>query len=117
MHLQAESAHGILGHFLKWEGTTPDSIFLRQPDGKKWKEYSWKQVGQIARTAAGRLQALGIPKGSRVAILSQNCASWIICDLAIMMGGYVSVPLYANVNATTFRDVIAHSESKFLFVG
>jgi long-subunit acyl-CoA synthetase (AMP-forming) len=40
-----------------------------------------------------------------------------MCDLAIMMGGFISVPLYANVNASTLHDILIHSESKLLFIG
>lgn len=117
MHLQPESEHGILGHFLKWERTIPDAVFLRQPQGNRWREYTWKSVGEKARVAVSGLRALGFPKGSRIAILSQNCAEWIICDLALMIGGYVSVPLYSNVNAKSFREILAHSESELLFIG
>ncbi|MEO5601346.1 MAG: AMP-binding protein [Cyclobacteriaceae bacterium] len=111
------SDHGILGQFLKWERAIPHDVFLRQPDENNWKQYTWKAVGETARKVAFNLQALGLEKGSRIAILSQNCAEWIICDLAIMMGGYISVPLYSNVNGQNFTDIIRHSESKFLFIG
>jgi len=108
---------GILECFLHWERQTPDAVFLRQPTGDSWKEYSWKQVGEEARKIAATLSKLGISKGERIALLSQNCAEWIICDLGIMMGSYVSVPLYANVNATTLNEILTHSESRVLFVG
>jgi len=117
MNFQTSSPHGILGYFLKWESTMPDAVFLRQPKGLLWKEYTWKEVGNEARKIASRLKSFGFTPGTRIALLSQNCAEWIICDLAIIMGGYISVPLYANVNADSFKDIITHSESKLLFVG
>lgn len=114
---QAPSQKGILESFLKWEKMIPESVFLRQPKGATWKEYSWSEVGIKARRIAASLQKLGITKGDRIAILSQNCAEWIICDIGIMMGGYVSVPLYSNVNGTTMNDILTHSEARVLFVG
>ena len=108
---------GILDCFLHWEKQTPDAVFLRQPIGNSWKAYSWKQVGEEARKIAATLSKLGISKGERIALLSQNCAEWIISDIGIMMGGYVSVPLYANINATTLKEILTHSESRVLFVG
>jgi long-chain acyl-CoA synthetase len=118
MNTSASSkSNGVLDYFLTWEKSSPDAIFLRQPVGKVWREYSWKDVGIKARRIAASLNKLGISKGDRVAILSQNCAEWIICDIGMMMGGYISVPLYANVNATTMCDILEHSESKVLFVG
>lgn len=117
MNFQTSSPHGILSYFLKWESTMPDAVFLRQPKGLLWKEYTWKEVGNEARKKASRLKSFGFTPGTRIALLSQNCAEWIICDLAIIMGGYISVPLYANVNADTLKDISTHSESKLLFIG
>ena len=117
MNLQPASQQGILGHFLKWEKETPDNIFLRQPQGQTWREYSWQMAGAEARRVVASLQRLGLPQGSKIAILSQNCADWVICDLAIMMGGYISVPLYANVNAENLAAILIHSEARLLFVG
>jgi len=107
----------ILDYFLKWEKETPDVVFLRQPQGENWKEYTWSQAGTKSRKVLGALQKLGLKKGDRVALLSSNCAEWIICDLAIMMGGYISVPLYANVNVTTMQEILTHSGARLIFIG
>lgn len=66
---------------------------------------------------AAYLQSLGLPPGSKVGILSKNCAHWIMSDLAIWMAGYVSVPLYPTLSADTIRYILDHSEVKVLFVG
>ncbi len=77
----------------KWETTRPEYIYLRQPRNRIWQEYSFKDVAHEARCIAAALRSLDIKKGDRVAILSKNCAEWIISDLAIMMLGAISVPL------------------------
>jgi long-chain acyl-CoA synthetase len=41
-----------------------------------------------------------------VAILSKNCAWWMMTDLAIWMAGYVSVPLYPTLAADTVRQIL-----------
>ena len=38
-------------------------------------------------------------------------------DLAIMMSGHISVPLYPNLNSKTLKNILEHSETKLLFVG
>jgi long-chain acyl-CoA synthetase len=78
----------------KWENTRPDDIYLRQPRNRIWQEYSFTDVADEARRMAAALVALNVKKGDRVAIISKNCAEWIITDLAIMMTGAISVPLY-----------------------
>ena len=107
----------ILDYFLKWERETPEACFLKQPYGNTYKAYSWKEAGIEARKILSVLQKRGYKKGDRIALLSSNCAYWMICDIALMMGGYVSIPLYADVSAKTMRAILEHSESKFLFVG
>ncbi len=52
-----------------------------------------------------------------MAILSKNCAWWLLADYAIMMAGHVSVPLYPTLTAHTVRQIHEHSESRALFVG
>ena len=112
-----EQESTVLDYFLKWEREMPENIFLKQPYGKTFKEYTWKQAGDEARKVLGVLQKRGYKKGDRIALLSSNCAYWMICDIALMMGGYVSIPMYADVNAKTMRAILDHSESKFLFIG
>ena len=38
-------------------------------------------------------------------------------DLAIMMAGYISIPIYPTLNASTIEDILTHSESKLLIAG
>ena len=40
-----------------------------------------------------------------------------MCDLAIMMAGHVSVPLYPNLSADSIRQILEHSNAPVLFVG
>ncbi|MER1157381.1 AMP-binding protein, partial [Pseudomonas aeruginosa] len=75
------------------------------------------EVGDQARRAAAWLRSLDLPAGSRIAIISKNCAHWIVIDLAIWMAGHVSVPLYPNLTAESARQVLEHSESAVVFVG
>jgi len=107
----------ILDYFLKWEKEKPEDIFLKQPRGSNWVNYTWRQVGEEARKILGALQQQGFGHGDRIALLSSNCAQWIICDLALMMGGYISVPLYANVSATAMQKILEGSGARFLFIG
>ncbi len=107
----------LLHYFLKWEKEIPDAPFLKQPSGDNCRVYTWQETGSIARQIAATLQHKGYQKGDRIALLSANCAQWILCDIALLMGGFISVPLYANVSGETLQSILAHSESKFLFIG
>ena len=107
----------IIGHFYHWESTTPDKVFLRQPKGDTWTSLTYKEAGQQARRIATALSTIGLQKGDHIGILSKNCYHWILADLAIMMGGYVSVPYYASLPKKQLAEVIKLSDVKLVFVG
>lgn len=49
--------------------------------------------------------------------MSKNTAWWIMADLAIWMAGYVTVPVYPNLQASSVREILEHAGSKLVFVG
>jgi long-chain acyl-CoA synthetase len=101
----------------KWEKETPHNVYLRQPIDDVWHEWTWLQVGDEVRRMAAYLKGLNLPPHSNIAMVSKNCAHWMMCDLAIMMSGHVSVPLYPNLAADTIKQILEHSEAQYLFVG
>src|SRR5688500_11455353 len=103
--------------FYRWEKQTPGHTFLRQPLSDVWKSWTYEQAGNEIRRIASALQALGLPRQSNIAILSKNCAHWIMADLAIMMAGYVSVPIYPTLSAAGIKHILQHSEAKAIFLG
>ncbi len=106
-----------LEKFYQFELEKSNQTFLRQSQNSQWIHFSWKRVGNEARKMAAYIQSLKLPAHSKIAILSENCAHWIIADLAIMMSGHVSVPLYPTLQADVIKYCLEHSESKVLFVG
>ena len=101
----------------QWERVKPDDIFLSQPIDGVCREWTWHQAMNEVRRMATYLRSLNLTKDSKIAILSKNCAHWIMSDLAIMMSGHISVPLYPNLNSETLNKILVHSESQILFVG
>ncbi len=104
-------------YFYHWVKEKPDFPFLKQPKGNLWKTLTYQDAYDEASRMTKALQGLGLKKGDHVAIYSKNCYHWILADLAIMMGGFVSVPLYYNLSATQLGEVLAQSDSKVVFVG
>ena len=107
-----------LSRFYRWERERAERIFLTQPvGGGKVRDWSWRQVGTEVRRMAAYLKAQDWEPGSRVAILSRNCAWWIMADLATWMAGHVSVPIYASLNCRNVRYILEHSGAKGCFLG
>ena len=110
-------ASSPLAQFLKWEKEIPQDVFLRQPVNGAWKTWTWQQAGNDARRLAAGLHAQGLQKGDHVAILSKNCAQWILADLAVMMAGCVSIPIYPTLSAAAINPILVHSDSKVIILG
>jgi len=106
-----------LQRIYRWERERAAEIFLTQPIGGQVRDWTWSEAVGEARRAAAYLKAQNWEPGSRVAILSKNCAWWILADLAIWMAGHVSVPIYPSLKAQTVRQILEHSESKACFLG
>ncbi len=106
-----------LERFQHWCERTPERVWLRQPVAGAWHDFTWRQVDEQARRLASGLQSLGCAPGDRVAILAKNCAEWFISDLAIMMAGLISVPLYPLQTAESIAYVLEHAECRAIILG
>ncbi|MFT6006623.1 MAG: long-chain acyl-CoA synthetase [Pseudoalteromonas tetraodonis] len=107
----------IIEHFYGWESTEPNRPFLRQPFGDQWTVITYGQAGAQARCIVTALQSRGLQPGDHVGIYSKNCMHWIIADLAILMGGFVSVPFYASLPKNQLAQVVELGDLKALFIG
>ncbi len=107
----------LLDYFYHWEATTPDKIYLRQPFGDIFRDFTWKEAGRQARSMAAYLKSLNLPPKSNIALVSKNCAEWLIADFAIMMAGHVSCPFYATLTAEQINQVLTHSGCEVAFIG
>lgn len=103
-----------------WEKNTPDRMCFTQPMGggdANIKTWTWKEAIAEARRMATYLKNLNLPEHSHIALCSKNSAHWIMADLAIMMAGHVSIPIFPILTADIVQYTLEHSESKLLFVG
>ncbi len=103
--------------FLHWEKTQPEQRYLRQSTEAGWVDYTWGEFGQRVRSTAAFLNAQGFEPGSRIAIISSNSADWLVVDVAIMLSGHISVPLYPGQDVETGSYILGHSGAQLVFVG
>ena len=69
----------------------------------------------MRRVALG-LAALGIQRGDRVAILSENRPEWAIADFACLTSGVTDVPLYPSLPAEQLAYLLRDSGAVAIFV-
>jgi long-chain acyl-CoA synthetase len=106
-----------LDSFLKWYKETPNSVFLRQPINNEWHIYTYQRAGDEILKIVAEIKKFNLPPESNIAILSKNCAHWLMADLAIMLSGHISVPVYATLSASGINEILKHSEPALIFLG
>src|SRR6476620_10748586 len=73
----------IVDWAVHWEKETPDRLHFIQPLGggaTHVATWTFAQAVREARRMASYLRSLNLPSKSRVAIVSKNCAHWILAD-------------------------------------
>jgi len=102
----------------RWERERSERLFMTQPlAGGAVREWTWGQTAGQVRRMATYLKAQDWPPGTPVAILSRNCAWWIMADLAIWMSGHVTVPIYPSMKPQSVRQIMEHSGARACFLG
>ncbi|HET8656947.1 MAG TPA: long-chain fatty acid--CoA ligase [Longimicrobiaceae bacterium] len=82
----------------------------------QWRPLAPAEVQQrVARLAAGLAQ-LGIGRGDRVALLSENRPEWAIADYAVLALGAVDVPIYPNLPADQVGYILQDCQAKAILV-
>lgn len=89
---------------------------LRQKADGQYRDISYGELaGRVEQMASG-LTALGVRKGDRVALLSENRPEWVVTDLAVQALGAVNVPLYTTLPAPQIAFILQNSGATVLVV-
>jgi long-chain acyl-CoA synthetase len=63
-----------------------------------------------------QLRAIGVQKGTKVAILSANMPNWGISFFATSAVGAVAVPILPDFSAAEIKNILLHAEAEYIFV-
>ncbi len=81
-----------------------------------YKPISHSEVAERVRHAARGLSSLGVRRGDRVAILSENRPEWAIADFACLTAGLTDVPIYPTLPADQISYILKDSGAVAIFV-
>jgi len=73
---------------------------------------AWGKIYEISRG----LLSLGVRKGDRVAILSENCIEWALIDMAIIHIGAINVAIYTTLPPEQMEYILSDSGAGYIFV-
>ncbi|MBI4542173.1 MAG: long-chain fatty acid--CoA ligase [Gemmatimonadetes bacterium] len=95
-------------------GTKPAA--LRYKAGGRWHDISHRELlGRVTHVGLA-LQRLGVQRGDRVAILSENRPEWAVADYASLCSGASDVPVYPTLPANQIRYILNDSGAVAIFV-
>jgi fatty-acyl-CoA synthase len=77
---------------------------------------TYTQFGERTRRYANAMRALGVKKGDRIGILSQNCHRMIEAYFGAPQIGAISVPMNFRLVADDFEYILNHGGAKILIV-
>jgi long-chain acyl-CoA synthetase len=81
-----------------------------------WQPISHAELLRNVRSIGAALRALGIGRGDRVGLLSENRPEWAWADYAMLCTGIQNVPIYPTVPASQMAFVLKHAGARLLFV-
>lgn len=89
-----------------------------EPDqpAEPWQELTYRRVGELARAQAAGLDALGVPHGARVAVVSPNSARLLTSFFGVSGNGRVLVPVNFRLSADEVSYIVARSGASVLLV-
>jgi long-chain acyl-CoA synthetase len=81
-----------------------------------WKRYSVQEYIDCCNSVSYALLSMGIKKGDKIAIISNNRPEWNFADFGISQIGAVSVPIYPTISSEEYEYILGHAEPRFVLI-
>jgi len=108
-------ARTLLDYF-DFAATSGKAELLVSKIGGKWTPVSADEFARLTRGFALGLASLGVDRGDRVAILSENRPEWPMTDFAALALGAMTVPIYTTYLSPQVEYILKDSEAKVVVV-
>jgi len=113
MKKKFETLPGIVEHVLN---TYRNAHLFNYKRLGQWNHLSTEEFAKHIRRVSLGLRAIGLKPGDKCGIILPPSPQWLIIDLAIMVNGAVSVPMFPNISYDNFKFEVSDSNMKFLFI-
>ena len=106
----------LAGMFVSQARRFGNKTLYRFAQQGQWRSLSWNEALVRVRGIALGLLSLGVERGDRIAILSNNRVEWNLIDWANICIGALTVPIYASGTRLQALHIVGHSDPTVLFV-
>ena len=111
-----DSFPNLVTMFLTRAKQRGDAPFLWAKSGGAWHSISWAETARRVAGFAKALRKMGLEKGDRVMLVSENRPEWCIADLGIMAAGCVTVPTYTTNTQRDHQHIMNNSAARAIIV-
>lgn len=91
-----------------------DRMAVEKRYGDKWVTISYNEYYDRSKKAGLGLYALGVRKGDRISIFSENRLEWIFTDMGALGIGAIVAPIYATVNKEEVAYILKDCSAKVI---
>jgi long-chain acyl-CoA synthetase len=114
--LHTDEPTTLVGVFERAVSTYHKDGMLNFKRGGEWRSISSDEFLSRARAVALGLYALGVRRGDRVALLSENCPEWTLSDAGCQMLGAIDVPVYPTQAPPQVCYILKDSGARVLLI-
>ncbi|MEO5894629.1 MAG: long-chain fatty acid--CoA ligase [Vicinamibacterales bacterium] len=97
-------------------GRHPKPLLIGRCTGGKIHGMSTQDAFDRIRQIALGLASLGVSSGHKVAIISESRPEWMLCDMAILTLGAVTVPIYPTLSGAQARYILDDAGARLAIV-
>jgi long-chain acyl-CoA synthetase len=90
--------------------------FLWAKSKGQWQSISWRETAEKVARLSSAIKTMGLNKGDRVMLVSENRPEWLISDLAIMAAGCITVPTYTTNTERDHQHIMDDSGARAVIV-
>ena len=116
MTRRLEHFSNLVAMFFTRAAEKGDAPFLWAKRDGAWVPITWREAAEKVARLAAALTAIGVERGDRVMLVSENRPEWCLSDLAIMAAGAVTVPTYTTNTERDHTHIIENSGAKAVIV-
>lgn len=95
---------------------TPTRPAFQSKTATGWKTVTFREFHDQCRLVSFGFMGLKIQKGEKIAILAQTRYEWLLCDMAALGAGAVTVPVYPSNTSDDVEFILDHSEASIVVV-
>jgi len=115
-YLEIDQYPNLVSMFFDRAEQGDDKPFLSAKIDGEWQATSWTEAARQVAALAKSLKRIGLKKGDRVMLVSENRPEWCIADLGIMAAGCITVPTYTTNTPSDHQHILDNSGAHAVIV-